>query len=54
MKYVAQRTPGAKLEEFETAHMIKLESPSGFMDWLREYLDQFLLWAYAYAYSFRM
>ena len=43
MKYVAQRIPGAKLKEFETAHMINLESASGFMDWLREYLDQFLL-----------
>lgn len=43
MKYVAQRTPGATLKEFETAHMINLESPPEFNNWLEAYLDQFLL-----------
>lgn len=43
MKYVAQRIPGAKLKEFGTAHMINLECPLLFNDWLAAYLDQFLL-----------
>ncbi len=43
MKYAAQRIPGAKLKEFDTAHMINLESPSDFNKWLEAYLDQFLL-----------
>ena len=43
MKYAAQRIPGAKLKEFVIAHMINLESPSEFNNWLEAYLDQFLL-----------
>lgn len=42
MRYAAQRIPGAKLKEFDTAHMINLESPSEFNIWLDAYLDQFL------------
>lgn len=43
MIYVAQRIPGAKLKEFGTAHMINLECPIEFNDWLATYLNQFLL-----------
>lgn len=43
MKYVAQRIPGAKLREFNAAHMINLESSLEFNEWLEEYLEQFLL-----------
>ena len=42
MKFVAQRIPGAKLTKFDTAHMINLESPSEFNEWLEAYLSQFL------------
>lgn len=43
MKYVAQRVPGAELKEFSAAHMINLECPTEFNDWLAAYLDHFLL-----------
>ncbi|CAD6563868.1 MAG: hypothetical protein ASARMPREDX12_000118 [Alectoria sarmentosa] len=43
MKYVAQHIPGAKLTEFGTAHMINLECPSEFNDWLGAYLDHSLI-----------
>lgn len=42
VKYVAQQVPGTKLKEFDTAHMINLESPSEFNKWLEAYLNQFL------------
>ena len=44
MKYVARQIACATLKEFDTAHMINLESPSEFNTWLEGYLlDQFLL-----------
>ena len=43
MNYAARHIPGAKLKEFNTAHMINLESASEFNKWLEAYLDQFLL-----------
>ena len=42
VRYVARQVPGAKLKEFDTAHMINLESPSEFNQWLEVYLNQFL------------
>ena len=43
MKYIAQQVPGAELKEFNTAHMINLESPSEFNGWLEQYLNRLLL-----------
>ena len=43
MKYVAQQVAGAKLKEFDSAHMINLECPTEFNEWMAAYLDQFLV-----------
>lgn len=43
MKYVAQPVAGGKLKEFDTAHMMNLESPSELNTWLEAYLAQSLL-----------
>ncbi|KAM0804661.1 Alpha/Beta hydrolase protein [Usnea florida] len=43
MKYVAQQIPGAEMKEFDTAHMMNLESPSEFNTWLEQYLNRLLL-----------
>jgi pimeloyl-ACP methyl ester carboxylesterase len=40
MRYLASVVPGARLEEFETAHMINLEQPDRFNRVLREHLDR--------------
>ena len=39
MRHLAQRVPGARLEEFESAHMVNLEHPERFNRVLREFLD---------------
>ena len=39
MRYLASRVPGARFEEFETAHMINLEEPERFNVLLREFLE---------------
>lgn len=39
MRYLASVVPGARLEEFETAHMINLEEPERFNRVLRAFLD---------------
>jgi 3-oxoadipate enol-lactonase len=38
MRYLAGRVPGARLEEFESAHMVNLEHPERFNRVLREFL----------------
>ena len=43
IKYIAQKIPGAEVKEFNTAHMMNLESPSEFNTWLEEYLNGLLL-----------
>ena len=43
MKYIAHQVPGAESKEFNTAHMINLESPSEFHAWLEQYLNSLLL-----------
>ena len=40
MRYLASVIPGARLEEFETAHMINLEQPDRFNRVLREHLER--------------
>ena len=40
MRYLASVVPGARLEEFETAHMINLEQPERFNQVLREHLER--------------
>lgn len=40
MRYAAQHIKGATLKEFEAAHMINLECPTEFNNWLGAYLDQ--------------
>ncbi|KAL2048853.1 hypothetical protein ABVK25_010911 [Lepraria finkii] len=42
MRYVAQHVQGAELKEFETAHMINLECPMEFNDWLGAFLGRLL------------
>ena len=37
MRYLASVIPGARLEEFETAHMLNLEEPERFNRLLREH-----------------
>jgi pimeloyl-ACP methyl ester carboxylesterase len=37
MRHLAASVPGARLEEFEAAHMINLEHPDRFNDLLREH-----------------
>jgi pimeloyl-ACP methyl ester carboxylesterase len=39
MRYLARTVPGARLEEFESAHMVNLEHPDRFNRVLREFLD---------------
>jgi pimeloyl-ACP methyl ester carboxylesterase len=39
MRYLAATVPGARLEEFESAHMVNLEHPERFNRVLREFLD---------------
>ncbi|HSJ00261.1 MAG TPA: alpha/beta hydrolase [Patescibacteria group bacterium] len=39
MRHLASSVPGARLEEFESAHMINLEHPERFNRALREFLD---------------
>ena len=39
MRHLAERVPGARLEEFESAHMVNLEHPDRFNRVLREFLD---------------
>ncbi len=39
MRYLASVVPNARLEEFETAHLINLEQPERFNRVLREFLD---------------
>ncbi len=39
MRHLAQRVPHARLEVFETAHMLNLEQPERFNRVLREFLD---------------
>jgi 3-oxoadipate enol-lactonase len=39
MRQLASRVPGARLEAFETAHLINLEEPERFNRVLREFLD---------------
>jgi 3-oxoadipate enol-lactonase len=39
MRHLAASVPGARLEEFESAHMINLEQPERFNRVLREFLD---------------
>ena len=39
MRYLARTVPGARLEEFESAHMVNLEHPERFNRVLREFLD---------------
>ena len=40
MRHLAASVRGARLEEFETAHMINLEEPERFNALLRSHLDQ--------------
>ena len=39
MRHLAERVPGARLEEFESAHMVNLEHPDRFNRVLREFLE---------------
>ena len=39
MRYLARTVPGARVEEFESAHMVNLEHPERFNRILREFLD---------------
>ena len=39
MRHLAESVPGARLEEFESSHMINLEQPDRFNRVLREFLD---------------
>lgn len=39
MRHLASSVPGARLEEFESAHMVNLEHPERFNRVLREFLD---------------
>lgn len=39
MRHLAETVPGARLEEFESAHMVNLEHPERFNRVLREFLD---------------
>ena len=39
MRHLAASVPGARLEEFESAHMVNLEHPERFNRVLREFLD---------------
>jgi pimeloyl-ACP methyl ester carboxylesterase len=39
MRHLAATVPGARLEEFESAHMVNLEHPDRFNAVLREFLD---------------
>jgi len=39
MRYLARAVPGARLEEFEAAHLVNLEHPDRFNRVLREFLD---------------
>jgi pimeloyl-ACP methyl ester carboxylesterase len=39
MRYLARTVPGARLEEFESAHMVNLEHPERFNRVLRAFLD---------------
>ncbi len=39
MRFLARTVPGARLEEFESAHMVNLEHPERFNRVLREFLD---------------
>ncbi len=41
MRYFAQHLPGAAVKEFEAAHMINLDCPVEFNQWLGAYLAQF-------------
>lgn len=40
MRHLAERVPGARLEEFESAHLVNLEHPKRFNRLLRGFLDQ--------------
>jgi pimeloyl-ACP methyl ester carboxylesterase len=40
MRRLAEMVPGARLEEFESAHMVNLEHPDRFNRVLREFLDE--------------
>jgi pimeloyl-ACP methyl ester carboxylesterase len=40
MRHLAASVPGARLEEFESAHMVNLEHPDRFNRVLREFLDE--------------
>ena len=40
MRYLAKAVPGARYEEFESAHMINMEHPERFNRVLREFLDE--------------
>ena len=42
VKHVARRIPGARIEDFDTAHTLKLESPSEFKKWSEAYLNRFV------------
>jgi len=39
MRHLAEAVPGARLEVFETAHMLNLEQPERFNEVLRDFLD---------------
>ena len=39
MRYLAKAVPGARVEEFEAAHLVNLEHPDRFNRVLREFLD---------------
>lgn len=40
MKYMAMKVEGANLREFRTAHMVNLEVPDEFNQWLSEWLEE--------------
>ena len=39
MQFVAMKVPGANIREFRTAHMVNLEAPDEFNEWLGEWLE---------------
>ena len=43
MKHIGNTIPGANVKEFRTAHMINLEVPDEFNDWLGAWLDTYFV-----------
>ena len=41
MRHVAQNIKGAKIQEFKAAHMVNLECPKEFNEWVEAFLEQF-------------